>query len=300
MRAKSSIRGIDHAIARLASAQFGVVSRVQLLALGLTSAAISRRVGAGLLHPLHAGVYAVGHRTRAREGRWMAAVLACGGAALLSHRSAASLWRIRMAEGPLPDVTVPGTRQRRRPGVAVHRAHLLPADTRRWQGIPVTSPARTLVDLAHEVDRADLVRALREMQFLRLFQFADVQMALERRPSHDLRMLIEDLVLSQSGLEDRFLALCDRHRIPRPRTQQPLAGRRMDFVWHRERLVVETDGWQAHGTRSAFQADRTASNALQLEGYLVLRFTDADLRRRPAHVARQIRSALTRLRTSDE
>jgi very-short-patch-repair endonuclease len=105
-------------------------------------------------------------------------------------------------------------------------------------------------------------------------------------------MLVEDLALTQSGLEDRLLDICDHHGISPPLTQQPLFGRRIDFVWPGERVVVETDGWQGHGTRSAFQADRTISNRLQLEGYTILRFTHTDVARRPSHVARQIRTAL--------
>jgi len=105
---------------------------------------------------------------------------------------------------------------------------------------------------------------------------------------------VDDLTLTRSHIEDRLLEICDRRGIERPATQQPLAGRRVDFLWPIARLVVETDGWEAHGTRNAFQRDRSASNALQLAGYTVLRFTHADLMRRPARVAREIRTALAR------
>ena len=222
----------------------------------------------------------------------MAAVLACGDGAVLSHRSAASLWAIREGEGPLPDVTVDTANGRRHPGIVVHRCRLEPPDRDEHLRLPVTSAARTLFDLAHELDHDDLVRALREAQFLRRFDLAAMRELLARRPCRPLRALIDDLALTQSGLEDRLLRICDRHGIPRPLTQERVLGRRRDFVWPRERVVVETDGWEGHGTRTAFQSDRTTSNTLQLAGYRILRFTDADLKRRPTLVARQIKSAL--------
>jgi very-short-patch-repair endonuclease len=292
MRAESSRGDVDHLIAALAAGQYGRVARVQLVALGIDRGAIARRLTAGRLHRIHAGVYAVGHTAPSREARWLSAVLACGEGAVLSHRSAASLWRIREGEGPAVDVSIPARGRRSHPGIAVHGAKLVAADKILHRNIPVTTPARTLVDLAHEVSHDDLVRALRETQFLRRFDLRATREALARRPCRTLRALLEDLALTQTRLEDRFLRLCDRHRIPRPLTQRPVLGRRVDFLWPRERVVVETDGWEAHGTRTAFQDDRTMSNALQLRGYTILRFTSTDLKRRPKRVADQIRAAL--------
>jgi very-short-patch-repair endonuclease len=148
------------------------------------------------------------------------------------------------------------------------------------------------VDLASTVEPDDLQRAVREAQFLRLFDLEATHEALRRRPCRSLRVLLDDLVPARSHLEDRLLAICDREGIPRPQMQHPVLGRRMDFVWPAERVIVETDGWEAHGTRHAFQADRATSNALQLAGWTILRFTDADLRRRPVGVISQIRVAL--------
>jgi very-short-patch-repair endonuclease/predicted transcriptional regulator of viral defense system len=292
MRASGAQTTTDHLIAALAARQYGVVARAQLAAAGLERGAIARRLATGRLHRLHDGVYAVGHLAPRREARWLAAVLACGPGAVLSHRSAAALWGIHDAEGPSPDVTIATRNGRRRAAITVHRAQLARPDRRRRAGIPVTSPARTLADLARQLDHPDLVRAVREAQFLRRFDLAAAQELLDRRPCRALRTIVEDLALTQSGLEDRLLDICDGHGISRPLTQQPLRGRRMDFLWPYERVVVETDGWQGHGTRSAFQADRTISNRLQLDGYTILRFTHSDVARRPAHVARQIRQAL--------
>ncbi len=283
--------GIDGAIAGLAGRQYGVVSRAQLIANGLSERQVDRRLAAGWLLRLHPGVYAVGHRAPRREARWLAAVLACGPGAVLSHRSAGALWEIIDRERPQPEVTVRA--RRRTPGVIVHRGRLAPADLAVHHQIPVTSPARTLADLAHQLTDEDLVRALREAQFRRVLHPSSMPEVLQRKRSRALRRLVEkDAAPTQSTLEDRLLTICDRHRIPRPLTQQPLAGRRVDFLWPTQRLVVETDGWQAHSTPSAFQADRATANALQLAGHTILRFTYADVTQRPASVATQIRDAL--------
>jgi very-short-patch-repair endonuclease len=284
--------GVDHAVATLAAGQYGLVTRAQLAATGLDPRTVDRRLAAGRLHRVHARVYAVGHEAPRREARWLAAVLACGDGAVLSHRSAASLWAIREGQGPRPEVTVDTRNSRRHLGIVIHRSRLEPQDRSIHAGIPVTSPARTLVDLAHELGRDDLTRALREAQFQRRFDLDAIRELLARRPSRTLRALIDDLTPTQTVLEDRLLRICDRHALPRPLTQQPILGHRADFLWRDERVVAETDGWQAHGTRTAFQTDRAVSNALQLAGYTILRFTDYDLRRRPAHVAREIRTAL--------
>jgi very-short-patch-repair endonuclease len=284
----------DRAIADLAAGQYGVVTVAQLAEIGLGQRSIARRCAAGRLHRLHRGVYAVGHAAPRREARWLAAVLACGAGALLSHRSAASHWRIRDGEGPWPVVTVPTRGGRGQPRITIHRSLLHSSDAAVHDGIPVTSPARTLVDLAFDLDREELLRALREAQFLRLFDLDATLEVLDRRPCRALRALVDDLALTRSHLEDRLLRICDRYCISRPRMQFPVLGRPMDFVWPQERVVVETDGWEGHGTRYAFQADRATSNALQLRGYTILRFTHADLKRRPTRVARQIRDALSR------
>ncbi len=273
-------------MAALAAQQYGVVAARQL---ALSRAGIVRRVRAGRLHRLHRGVYAVGHTAPRREMRWMAAVLAVGDGALLSHRSAATLWRMRDGEGPRPDVTV--THDSRHPGIATHRGRLLDADRAEHLHIPVTSPARTLADLAHVLEPDELRRTLREAQFLRLVDLAALRDAVRRRPSGVLTALLP-AVATQTELEDRFLRICARHGLPRPVRQHRIGARRYDFVWPAQRLVVETDGWQAHGTWSAFQADRSSANALQLQGWTVLRFTWEDITRRPRDVAAAVGRAL--------
>jgi very-short-patch-repair endonuclease len=139
---------------------------------------------------------------------------------------------------------------------------------------------------------ADLERAVREAQFRRLFHLSSVLAVLDRRPSRRLRELANDIGATQSRLEDRLLRICRRHRLPTPLTQRQVGNRRVDFLWPAQRLVVETDGYDAHATLSAFQRDRTTVNDLQLAGYTVLRFTRADLVHRPVRVADQIARAL--------
>ncbi len=237
---------------------------------------------------MHRGVYAVGHRPDTDDALWLAAVLACGAVATLSHRSGGAL-RALTRDGPLPAVTT--SRALLPVGIEHHRATLSPADRTTVRGIAVTSVARTLVDLAHVLRDDQLERAVREAQFRGWWHEWQIRDAMTRRPSTRLKAYLGDVAPTQSTLEDRFLRLCARHRIPRPLAQQ---GRRprLDFVWPEQRVVVEVDGWEAHRTRAAFQHDRTTTNALQLAGYVVLRFTWEDVTRRPALVAAQVRRAL--------
>ena len=141
-------------------------------------------------------------------------------------------------------------------------------------GIPVTSVARTIVDLAHELDADELERLVRETEFQKRLDVTAIRESLRWRRTPSLEALLDRVAPTQSRHEDRLLRLCERFGLPAPLTQQSLGGRTVDFLWPEARLVVEVDSWIAHGTRSAFQNDRTASNGLQLAGYVVLRFTD--------------------------
>ena len=262
-----------------------------------------RRVAAGWLHRLHRGVYAVGHRRLARKGHWMGAVLACGHGAVLSHRSAAALWLIRPQGGPdLIDVTL-RTRagRRRRRGIRVHRPRRLPNDelTTHWE-IPATGPARTILDLGSMIGTRPLERAIDEADRLKLVAADDLVELLRRHPGHSgARKLRRVLALHQVGstatrseLEERFLVLCRRHRLPQPDVNAPLLDYVIDFLWPEPRLVVEVDGRATHGTRRAFQADRDRDSRLTVAGYTVLRFTWWDVTRRHAVVADRVRRLL--------
>ena len=237
-------------------------------------------------------MYAVGHLGLGQEARWLAAVLACGDGAVLSHRSAATFWGIRLGELFRPEVT--NAEIRRSAGVTATASDLAAADRTIHRGIPVTSPSRTLVDLAHVVDRDELTRALREAMFRRLYDPEAIRDALTRRSSRALKDLLTEATVTQSMMEDRFLTICRRQRLPMPHTQHRIGAKRYDFAWPQQRVVVETDSWVAHANQVAVQADRAASNALQLAGWLVLRFTWADLTRRIAVDRDDGQQALTR------
>lgn len=294
MRAHLDRGGVDREIAALASTQRGLITRPQLFALGLSRSAIGRRLTSGRLHRVHAGVYSVGHPPLTRAARWLAAVLACGEGAVLGIRSASAHWRMHDGEGRFPDVIVPGRGGRGHPAIRVHRMRLHPDDRTAHKGIRVTTPERTLIDLAAALDERQLARALREAQYLQQFDARAMQAALARKPCRAVAALVADLVATESPLEDLLLVIIDRYRLPRPEMQYRILGHRLDFVWPAAKVVVETDGWESHSTRRSFQADRTLSNRLQLAGWTILRFTYADVNRRPEEVADAIRVALSR------
>jgi very-short-patch-repair endonuclease len=267
----------------IADRQHGIVGRGQLLEAGWSGSRIDREVRDGRLHRVHAGVYAVGHRPRTHAARWMAATLACD--ADLSHHSAGALHELPISDNGLTRVTTSG--RARRAGIDAHRAHLHPRDRTVRQGIPVTTVARTLADLARILDDQSLHRVIREAQFSDRFDDDRVRDALTRRPSRRLAAYLDDPTVTQTDLEDRFLRICRRYRIPMPVTQHG-ARPRVDFAWPDRNLVVEVDGWQAHRTRVAFQDDRSNTNRLQLAGNIVLRYTWDDVRIRHAEVAGQL------------
>jgi very-short-patch-repair endonuclease len=294
---------VDELIARLAAAQHGVVARRQLAAIGVTRSMIETRVGRGLLVPLHRGVYAVGHRRLRREGFWLAAVLAAGPGAALSHRDAAALHGLRLSNRSRIDVTTSRPNVRGTASITVHRtAELDPADLTTIDAIPVTSVARTLVDLA--VIAADhLAAALSEAERQHRLDVVALEAAMARTrnrpgPGHAAihRALAEHrrcgAQLTRSELERRFLALLDRQRIATPMTNARVAGHEVDAVWPAHKLVVELDGYAFHHDRRAFQRDRTKANDLTAAGFRVLRFTHDDVLRRPAEIAAQLRAVL--------
>ncbi len=199
--------------------QHGVVTWAQCRFAGLSREAIGRRVRSGRLHRVFRGVYAVGHAKLSNEGRWMAAVLACGDGAVLSHRSAAELWRLLPPRTGSVDVLVPGTSGRKqRPGIRLHRSTLLTQpDLTRRAAIPVTTPARTLLDLRRRASPDELSRARRQAEF---FGY--------RTEARDRRRPIE---MTRNELERRFLRLCQRHHLPSPQVNAPLLGYEVDFLW---------------------------------------------------------------------
>jgi predicted transcriptional regulator of viral defense system len=287
----------DRRIARLATKQHGVVARRQLEAIGLARGAVAHRVSAGRLHRVHQGVYAVGHTVLTVNGRRMAAVLAAGPGAVLSHASAAALWEIRPTSATRIDVSVrsAGGRAKRR-GLRIHRTPTLQADEiTGHQGIRVTTPARTLLDLASSLPRRALERALDEAEIRDLYDRRALEaVALAHAGERGAAALERALdldgepALTKSELEELVLAICDDHVLERPAVNMEIAGLEVDFVFADRRLVVEADSWTYHRTRRAFERDRERDAILARAGYRTLRFTHRQLTRAPALVAETI------------
>jgi very-short-patch-repair endonuclease len=281
----------DQRLAAIAGRQYGVVRRAQLYELGFDNPALERRIANGRLHRLHRGVYAVGHTIVPPRGRWLAAVLACGDGAVLSHRSAAALWDIRPTTATRIDVTVAHTSGVRTTAtIVVHRSRRA-VEAVTCDRVPVTTPGRTLLDLATALPRRQLEKAAEMAEALRLNVVVDPDHPGARRlaaaMAHDLSHT------TRSPLEDDFLALCDRFEIPRPRVNAIVEGFEVDFCWPDERLVVETDG-RHHLTRAAFERDRARDALLLVRGWRVMRFTGRQVRRDTEEVAALVLSARSR------
>jgi very-short-patch-repair endonuclease len=309
MRSESRNGRIDAVIARLADRQYGVVARAQLLAAGVGNRAIGDRLARSILAPLHRGVYAFGHRRLRAEGRWLAAVLAAGPGAVLSHRDAAALHGLRPSQSTKVTVSTAADVRSTSALWVRRRRRLTSDDVTVVRAIPVTSAARTLVDLAPMLTAAQLGSALGEAERRGLLDPQAVQAALARvrgRHGHGHARLTDALrahahagaVLLRSPLEERFLDLVLAAGLPRPQLNAPVAGREVDAVWEAQRVVVELDGWAHHSGRQAAVRDREKTNRLQLAGFVVLRFLHGDLVARPAHVASAIRGALAAQSTS--
>lgn len=290
----------DGAVGALAEAQHGVVARTQLGELGLTADEIEYRIRVGRLHLVHRGVYSVGHRLLSGDGRFMAAVLAGGPGAVLSHRSAADLWGIRPSASGYIDVTVP--RQRRgRAGLRFHRTELPEDETTTERGIPVTTPARTLLDLAATLDRHRLKRAIEQAEVLRLGTGPSLDEVVRRHATRkgvpNLNTILEEgrigEAITRSELEERFLAFFDEYGLPRPETNQTVAGLEVDCLWRDAGLIVELDGLAYHSTKDAFERDRERDRVLQANGWRVIRITWRQLHLHPAAVRRDLEAVLT-------
>jgi Protein of unknown function (DUF559)/Transcriptional regulator, AbiEi antitoxin len=288
----------ENELAALATRQYGVVARHQLLALGLGRGAIDSRLRSGRLHTVHRGVYAVGHRRLSRRGIWLAAVLACGDGAMLSHQSAAALWGLIDPLPPPVDVT--GMRGRPgRPGIRLHRATVHPRERSVRHGIPVTCVVRTLLDMAAATAERRLRRAYEEADRLNLIRPGALQEVCQHGVGHRGLAAIRCLMAEERGgatrssLEDLFVALCSKHRLPIPMVNAPLLGFEIDALWLHQRLVAELDGFAFHRHRAAFERDRARDAALQAAGYRVVRFTHRRLEREPNAVAQELRALLS-------
>jgi Transcriptional regulator, AbiEi antitoxin/Protein of unknown function (DUF559)/AbiEi antitoxin C-terminal domain len=293
-------------LARLAQRQYGVITREQLLALGIGPHGIAERLRTGRLHRLHRGVYAVGHIVLKPEGHRLAAVLACGEGAVVSHVSAAAHWGIRQSAAAVIDVTVPTSAgRRRRPGLRVHRsARLGPDDVSVHEGIPTTTVARTLVDLADVLPPQSLKRAIDEADYQRLLDMTALLAAVQRTPGRRgtrvLELATAPSELTRSDLEQRFLEILERHGLPRPLVNATIEGYEVDFAWPEQKLIVELDGFAAHGRRSAFERDRLRDRRLARAGYGTLRLTDRMVRYDEEAIVADLAAFLSRPRASSK
>lgn len=289
-------RPVDVAIATLAAQQHGVVALVQLVALGLTESAVRKRVASGRLHRVYRGVYAVGHRRLTKRGRWMAAVLACGDDAVLSHLSAGELFNVRRSGG-IVDVTSTTRSRHGVPGIRLHQPRALAPEHRTIvDGIPVTTVPRMLADLAGTLDAQQLKRVWQEAQRQRLLDVEAVKplVSQPRKGIGKLRALVEeaeDAPDTHTEFEHRFHDfITDHPEIPVPAYNVALHGYVVDAVWLNERLIVELDSRAYHWHRTEEDADRAAD--LLSHGFPTYHLTWRALTRKPDTVAHRIRSYL--------
>jgi hypothetical protein len=294
-------RAVNDALAAIAHKQHGVVALPQLVRLGLSASAVHKRAASGRLHRIHRSVYAlVPRELLSRSGSFMAAVLACGPGAVLSHRSAAALHELRATDRAAIDVTVPGRTCRKHSGIDLHRSRTLtPEDTTEVDRIPCTTVARTQLDLADVVNRRALERAYDQAEILERFDLRALHDQLARnggrRALAVVRAILDEhysgTTATWSELEERFLALIRSAGAPTPEVNAWVApddgepAIRVDFIWRASGLIVETDGRRFHNTRRAFETDRRRDQRLTLAGWRVVRVTWGQLTREPERVA---------------
>jgi putative AbiEi antitoxin of type IV toxin-antitoxin system/uncharacterized protein DUF559 len=292
---------VDTPLARLAADQHGVVATRQLATLGFSRSAIRRMCERGWLFRIHRGVYAVGHPRLTLHGRWMAAVLACGPEAVLSHHQAAALHDLRRAPWSPIHVTAPGLRDHI--GVDCHvargmrgRPHVI------IDGIPVTSVERVFLDMAAVLGPQRLRSLLEAAQRKGSFEYDRVLYAIERSNGHTgvgslraaLASLGDSAPATRSGLEILFLELIRAAGLPEPSVNVIAAGDVVDFYWPQFSLVVEVDSWEYHRLRRPFEEDRRRGNRMELAHVMVLRYTDKMLRQEPERVIAEMRAAMAR------
>ena len=288
----------DVRLAVHAAEQYGVVSASQLLELGLPRTAIQVRVRNGRLHLVHRGVYAVGHAALSLDGRFMAATLACGPSSALGYRAGAAHWEFMAWDDTrLVEVVVAGSAGRSRPGLRIHRTRALdPRDVIRHRGIWVTTPARTLLDLADVLTDKGLRRAVRQAQVLRLTNvrlIADVLTRADgRRGARRLAALIADgPAPTRSELEDLVLGVILRAGLRRPQINARLGSFYPDLRWPEQRLTVECDGAVWHDGKLAREDDAERQARLEADGERVVRVTWQQALKHPEQTVARLRAA---------
>ena len=295
---------LDHAIVALATPQHAVLSLAQLVDLGMAPSTVRSRAKAGRLHRIHHGVYAlVPEALLTKEGRWMAAVLACGPGAVLSHRAAAALHGLRRTDRTNIDVTVPRRRLCRHAGIDVHRSTMLTdADITTVHRIPCTSVARTFLDLAAVLPRRPVERAFDQAEMEDVLNMRAIDDVLRRNPKHRGAAIVEAILEEDyigkaptaSELEEAMFALCRRVDAPLPLVNRwvdlgdgepPIKA---DFLWRQQRVIVETDGRKYHGTRQARERDSRRDQRAILAGWTPIRTTWRQVMNRPHELEQTI------------
>jgi very-short-patch-repair endonuclease len=275
---------VEARIGMIAGSQRGRVARDQLRECGIGPGAIDRRLRSGRLERVHQAVYALPHTSELPLAAEAAALLACGQDAVLSHHSAATLWRLRPGSAQPVHVTIPGRRGLPAPhGVKLHRSRTLSdADLRLHEGLPVTAPARTLLDVAAGLCDRDVERQLDEALFVRrILTLAEVDDVLARAGSHPGRARLARVAANHtrstrtdSPPEERLFRLIRSAGLPEPRLGVVVLDYRLDFLWPELGLAVEVDAYGTHGSRSRFEADRRRDAKLLTEcGIVVIRLT---------------------------
>jgi very-short-patch-repair endonuclease len=282
--------------------QRALVTRRQLLALGIESSMITRALGRGRLHRVHQGVYSlVPLPVLPPLALELSAVLACGDAALLSHHSAAATWGLRRSfNGDIHITVVGGDCGRKRDGIRIHRTETLdPRDIRCYQGIPITSPARALLEIAPDLTDRELERALDEALIKRLITHAAIGAVVNayphRRGVGRLRAAADPgraTTETRSDGEEALLALIRRANLPAPEVNAKVGNYTADLLWREHKLIVELDGYHYHRGRAAFERDHQRDAEHQRMGYLVIRITGRQLARQPEAILVRIATAL--------
>jgi len=288
----------DRAIAALARTQHGYITRWQLLDIGVGPDEIKYRIKTGSLIPAYRGVYAVGHLPLGMEARAHAAVLACGTGAILSHGSAAALWKYTK-DWSMP-LEVIAKCDRRRQGICVRRATTLTRrDITRQLGVPVTSPARTVFDMTPRLRTdAALRRFVNDARLTYTFHLGDLAELLDRHPRHPTAKRLEPFLHpresgpTRSEFEDAFIEFARRYGLPAPVTNTHLRGHEIDALFPNERVIVELDGAEFHLDRDAFESDRDRDADLLAAGYVTVRITWERLTQQPAREAARLKTIL--------
>lgn len=294
---------VEARIRAIAERQRGRASRGQLLDAGIAAGAIARRLRSGRLHQVHRGVYGLPHTGEVPLAAETAAQLACGDGAALSHHSAATLLGLRPGTARPVHVTIPGARGCPAPeGVRVHRSiNITPVDIGLHEGLPVTSPARTLLDVAGTLSDRDIERMLDEALFARrILKRAALEDLLARAGGHPGRSRLARVAANHthstktdSRPEERLLQLIRAAALPEPRLQVPVLDYRLDLFWADLQLAVEVDAYGTHGSPSRFEADRRRDARLLTEmGIVVLRVTRTAVEGRPFEVLGLIARAI--------